>query len=79
MNISIYDKMLLYSSENLFAYHFSPPESLTEEELTGFRTSLREVFTFIKYSQNKDKIDILLRENNAYEFLDRSAVNVLKN
>lgn len=63
----------------LFAYHFSPPESLTEEELTGFRTSLREVFTFIKYSQNKDKIDILLRENNAYEFLDRTAVNVFKN
>lgn len=76
-------EMLVKENEELLALindykiHLITPEGLTDEELGMFRTSLKEVFTFIKYSKDEKKLDELIRKNKEYESLERSAAMVL--
>lgn len=51
------------------------PATLTEEDLEKFQTSLREVMSFIKYSKDKSKIKMLLRDNPRFRTLRREAAD----
>ena len=60
-----------------YRIHLITPESLAEEELKKFHSSLREVMAFLKYSRNKQKMDELITDNRRFSRIDRKAWNVL--
>lgn len=47
------------------------PEQLTESELTEFKTSLKEVMLYIKYSKNKKKLQEVTMAEPGFRKLDR--------
>lgn len=53
------------------------PKHMTEEEINGFQTSLKEVLLFIKYSKDKQKLKKLTTEDKEFMHLDHMAVDVL--
>lgn len=53
------------------------PISMTDEELGKYRTTFKEVFSFIKYSKEKDKLKRLLSEDKGFCRLGRDEVDVL--
>lgn len=53
------------------------PAQMSEEEINRFRTSLREVMLFIKYSKDKRKLGEVLQRNGRYQRLERKAAKVI--
>lgn len=53
------------------------PASMTDEELNRFTTSLREVMLFIKYSNDKAKLNEMLQKDKGFKNLDKRAANVI--
>lgn len=53
------------------------PEQLTESELTEFKTSLKEVMLYIKYSNNKKKLQEVTMAEPSFRKLDRQAAEVI--
>lgn len=51
---------------------------LTEEELGKFKSSLREVLMFMKYSKDEEKMDEFIRNNENMSRMDRMAAEVMK-
>ena len=54
------------------------PVKLTEEELGKFKSSLREVLMFMKYSKDEEKMDEFIRNNENMSRMDRMAAEVMK-
>lgn len=63
---------------NDYPMHMIIPEELSEEELNQFHSSLREVLTLIKYSQDKERLDDILHSDSRYSELERDAALVIK-
>ena len=63
---------------NDYKIHLITPESLTDEELSKFRTNLKEVLTIIKYSADENRLDELMQDKERYASLDYDAVLLLK-
>ncbi len=53
------------------------PEQMTEEEIGEFTTSLKEVMLYIKYSQDKTKLQEVTQANEGFKSLDRQAAEVI--
>lgn len=53
------------------------PEQMTEEEIQEFRTSLREVMLYIKYSKDKARLWEVTQSDPAFRSLDRQAAEVI--
>lgn len=53
------------------------PASIKEEDFGKFRTSLREVLAFIKYSQDSEKLGDVLESDEGFRRLGREEVDVL--
>lgn len=60
-----------------YRIHLIQPAALTDEDLEKFKTSMREVMTFIKYSEDKSKIRSLLKSNPRFHSLRREAAMVI--
>ena len=55
------------------------PAQMTDEEIGKFRSSLREVLLFIKYSKDKEGLDRVLRSNEKrFRELERRAADVIQ-
>ncbi len=54
------------------------PAGMTIEEIAKFRSTLREVFSFIKYSKNKEKLLEYLETEERMTHLDVEAAKVIK-
>ena len=54
------------------------PAALTDEELKKFATDFSQVMKFLKYSNDKQKMRELLREDSSYENISTQAALVLK-
>ena len=53
------------------------PEQMTEEEIGEFKTSLKEVMLYIKYSKDKNKLQEVTQTNPSFRNLDRQAAEVI--
>ena len=53
------------------------PEQMTEEEIGEFKTSLKEVMLYIKYSRDKTKLQEVTQANPSFRSLDRQAAEVI--
>ena len=64
---------------NNYQIHLITPSQMTEDEINKFQSSLREVFFFIKYSKDKEKLtEILERDKARFQNLERRAADVIK-
>lgn len=53
------------------------PEQMTEEEIGEFKTSLKEVMLYIKYSKDKVKLQEVTQTDKGFRNLDRQAAEVI--
>lgn len=53
------------------------PTAMTEEEIDKFRSSMREVMLYIKYSKDPDKLRTLLDKDERMKVLDWNVANVI--
>lgn len=54
------------------------PGEMSEEELEHFTSNFREVMQFIKYSEDAEKLERLVKVNAAFATVDRKAVRVME-
>ena len=54
------------------------PGEMSEEELEHFTSNFREVMQFIKYSEDAEKLERLVKANAAFATVDRKAVRVME-
>ena len=80
--LSLHDMMSI-KDENILSYiqnykiHLIDPAKLTDQDLTKFQTSLREVLGYIKYSKDKNKLSDYIHDNPRMN-LNRDAAMVIK-
>ncbi|MBD5460836.1 MAG: hypothetical protein HDR26_07835 [Lachnospiraceae bacterium] len=53
------------------------PVSISDGDFDRFRTSLKEVLSFIKYSQDADRLEEILKADEGFRHLGRTEVDVL--
>ena len=53
------------------------PEQMTDDEIKEFKTSLKEVMLYIKYSKNKNKLMEIAQEDPDFLSMDRQAAEVI--
>ncbi len=53
------------------------PFEISDEDLKSFSTSLRQVFSFIKHSGNKDELIRATREDEGFLNMDRESVEII--
>ena len=80
--LSLHEMMNVKNRELLrfvqdYQVHLIDPARLSEEELTKFSTSLREVMGYIKYSKDKKKLSEFLKENPRM-LIEANAARVIK-
>ena len=61
-----------------YRIHLIDPARLTEEELGKFRSSLREVLSFIKYSKDHEKMDRFIKNDRKMSHVDAVSAQVMK-
>ena len=54
------------------------PGEMSEEELEHFTSNFQEVIQFIKYSEDAEKLERLVKVNAAFATVDRKAVRVME-
>lgn len=69
------EKLLRFVQD--YQIHLIDPSRLTEEELKKFRSSLREVIEYIKYSKDEKELSRILKDNPRM-VIDREAALVIK-
>ena len=53
------------------------PEQMTDEEIKEFKSSLKEVMLYIKYSKDKNKLQEIAQKNANFLSMDRQAAEVI--
>lgn len=53
------------------------PEQMTDGEIKEFKTSLKEVMLYIKYSNDKSKLQQVTQADKSFQSLDRQAAEVI--
>lgn len=61
-----------------YKIHLIQPALIEPEDFEKLHSSLREVLSFIKYSQDKEKLAELLRTDGQFRILDREAAQVIR-
>ena len=74
---SVTDKKLL-SFVSDYKLNLIAPAHMTDEEMDRFTTNLREVMLFIKYSNDKTKLNEMLNQDDRFRMLDRKAATVIE-
>ena len=69
----------LLSHMDNYHVHLIAPAQMADEEIMKFRSSLREVLFFIKYSADRENLDRILQVNKErFCELERRAVDVIE-
>ncbi|MCM1046777.1 MAG: hypothetical protein NC417_14835 [Candidatus Gastranaerophilales bacterium] len=60
-------------------YHISliAPNGLTDKEFDEFQTSMREIIKYIKYSGDKEKLKEIIKNEQRFKKVERSAVEII--
>ena len=80
--LSIHD-MLLVKDKRLLHYipdyrtNLITPKNISDEDIDKFESGFGELMLFIKYSQDKQKLQKLLDENSQFHYLDRDTANLI--
>ncbi len=74
--MDVHDEKLLKLVQN-YRIHLIDPSAMSKEELEKFTSSLREVLSFIKYSEDPDKLASYVEDNPRMN-LEREAALVIK-
>ena len=53
------------------------PRGLSDIEIDEFQTSLREIMRYIKYSNDKKKLEEILNTEQRFKNVERSAVEII--
>ena len=53
------------------------PKGLSDKEIDEFQTNLREIMRYIKYSNDKKKLDNILETEQRFRSVERSAVEII--
>jgi len=53
------------------------PDRLSDKEIDEFQTSMREIMRYIKYSNDKKKLDEVLQSEKRFKQVERSAVEII--
>ena len=53
------------------------PEQMSDDEIKEFKTSLKEVMLYIKYSKDKNKLQKVTQADESFQNLDRQAAEVI--
>lgn len=69
------DKLLCFIPD--YKINLITPEGLDEEQLDRFRTSLREVLLFTKYSKDKEKLYNLVEKDTRFHNIEQKAGRVI--
>ena len=75
--LTLKDPKLLSMVEN-YKIHLIAPSDITEENMKKFKTNLREVLSFIKYSRDKEQIQALVKGNPRFSAIDKNAAMVIR-
>ncbi|MBS5522975.1 MAG: transposase [Clostridiales bacterium] len=75
--LTLEDPKLLSMVEN-YKIHLIAPSDITEENMKKFKTNLREVLSFIKYSRDKKQIQALVKGNPRFSAIDKNAAMVIR-
>lgn len=62
---------------NNYDIHLVAPSELSDEQLNLFRTDLRAVLKYIKYSKDKDKLKQIVQEDASYRNIDRKTADLV--
>ena len=67
--------LLNYAAE----YHINliTPKGLTDSEIDGFQTSMREIMRYIKYANDREMLDKVLNTEQRFKNLERSAAEII--
>ena len=77
-------EMMATADEKILSYvpdykiNLLEPARMTPEEMGKFQSTLREVFRFIKFSKDGEKLDEYLQSEDRLKHLDVSAAKVIK-
>ena len=69
-------EILSYVSD--YKLNLITPESMSDEEIDQFQTSLREVMLFIKYSKNRAELYEMVHKDERFQGMDRKAATVVR-
>jgi len=60
-------------------YHVNliAPKEMSDGEIDEFRSNLREVMLYIKYSKDKEKLDEIIKRNSKFRSMERQAAEVI--
>ena len=53
------------------------PMNLTDHEIDGFQTGMREIMRYIKYSNDRKAIDSILKTDRRFKSVERRAVEII--
>ena len=70
------DEEILRFVDN-YHLHLIEPAAIQDGEFEKFHTELREVLQYIKYSQDKQKLDGVLQSNEEYKNISRRTANLI--
>ena len=74
--LAIQDKEIL-PYVNDYKINLLSPAAVNEKELEKFHTSLKQVMSYIKYSNQKEKLKELVLNDERFQKMDRKAVEVI--
>lgn len=69
------EEVLKYAAD--YRINLITPNGLTDGEIDEFQTSMREVMKYIKYSGDKDKLDEIIKNEQRFKKVERSAVEII--
>ena len=69
-------EILSYVSD--YKLNLITPESMSDEEIDQFQTSLREVMLFIKHSKDRARLNEIVQKDDRFRNMDRNAARVVR-
>lgn len=80
--MSLHEMMAVQEPEILslvsdYKLNLIAPESMSDEEIDQFQTSLREVMLFIKHSKDRAKLREMVQKDNRFRNVDKKAASVI--
>ena len=69
------DEILKYVAD--YRINLITPNGLSDKEIDEFQTSMREILRYIKYSNDKKKLDEILQREQRFKKVERSAVEII--
>jgi len=68
-------ELLKYAAD--YRINLITPTGLSDNEIDEFQTGMREIMRYIKYSNDKKKLDRILKTEQRFKYVERSAAEII--